>query len=252
MLYTSDFINPPKNIRPKVNRNAFTVNLHNDNEKRKLDSYSVAYVFKPLLYFSSIVAMNTFSYCKSGITVNGVCSKIHCLFTVITYAIATGIIKPLTWKPLEADVPLIMSTKTFIILQNVELIYDIFCLSFGNSIFYIQLIRTIDDIDIHFGTGEKLFFKRRRFTFFLLFATIGVFFSTLLFKFYHIYNLLTYITFLFILVHGVTCIFFLVIIYTHLLNLNRLLLEKCPEISESKKLLLEDDITTSIIRVSRI
>lgn len=252
MLYGRDFIIKPDNHLPNLNNSSiFTVTLNKTD--RKIPKYpSLSKAFKPLSYFSSLVAMNAIRYTKSGISKVNIWSRLYCILIITIFLTAIIIIRQrVTWRETKTDLPLTIIAKTFTALQCTELIYDIFVTSFCNSGDFIKIFKMIDEVDGHFNQSKKLFIKRRILSICLVVIVIIVVCCTWLISF-NLISTITYFTFLIVLLQGVNCVSYAIIIYVQFLNFNKVLLRKVGRMSPSKEIVFSDDLTTCIIKVSRI
>lgn len=252
MLYKNDFIIQYFNNKPFfVNRNAFTVTLNNNLTKRKtFNKYSIAYALKPLTYFSSLFALNCFTYSKNGIKKLNVYNKFYCALVILLFVPFSTFVRSINFRQVGTDLPFDLITKYFIISQCLENIYDLFSTSFGNSHYYIKLIETIDSIDDHFQITKTLFIKRRIFSIVLTLIPIFLISFTFAFFKFELLSIVNDITLVIILLQGINCIFFATIIYICLLNFNIILRKKLRDISSSKKLIFKDDSLAYFINVS--
>lgn len=254
MLYKNDFIIEYFNNKPLfVNRNAFTVTLNNNNltKRKTVNKYSIAYALKPLTYFSSLFALNCFTYSKNGIKKLNVYNKFYCAVVILVFVPFSTFVRSINFRQVGTDLPFDIITKSFIIFQCLENIYDLFSTSFGNSYYYIKLIETIDSIDGHYQITKALFIKRRIFSIVLTLIPIFLISFTFAFSKFELLSIVNDITLVILLLQGNICIFFASIIYICLLNFNIILRKKLEDnISSSKKLIFTDDSLAYFINVS--
>lgn len=253
MFYKNNFAIQSFKVEPMpVNRNAFSVILRNDKEKKIKNTYTIAYAYKPLLYLSGIFAMNIFTFSrKSGIKKISTVNKLYSLVIIATYLAIASIVRPISWRQTEADLPLTILSKIFAVVLGTEIIYGCFIISFGKSVHYITLLEALENIDDHLGNSKNLYLKRRKLATILTVLPpihIGI---TFIFESYRILTILKYYTSVILLLQGLIIIYFIIVIYGQTVLFNKLLLSKVRKMSSSKKRIFENDsIQKCLLKVS--
>lgn len=243
MFYKSNFGIQSFKVEPApLNRNAFSVIIQNDKEKKTKSTYSIAYAYKPLLYLSGLFAMNIFKFSrKCGIKKISKMNKLYSLFIIATYLATASIVRPIAWQQTKADIPLTILSKIYGVVLAFEIIYGAFIIAFGKNFHYIALLRALEDIDEHFGNAKQLYLKRRKISTIMTMLPpihIGI---TFIFESFRILTILKYYSSSLLLLQGMIIIYFIILIYGQIVLFNILLLSKVSKMSSSKKHIFEND-----------
>ncbi|XP_050349389.1 uncharacterized protein LOC126772832 [Nymphalis io] len=233
-----------------VNRNAFTVTSNNNKEDKTINRYSLAYTMKSLSYLSSLFGMSYIKYSKYGIKKVNKFNKIYCLIIIISFITWYVInnIHIMKTGQLVADLPLIIITKTFGVMEIVEIVHNTFITTFKNSAYFLRLIKTIDSIDDHFQRTKKHFIKSRIFAIVMTILPFLFFSLKYLLENYKPWAIMPSFTFTFEMVQSVNCFFYVTVIYSRFLNFNSIFLKKAEGMSSSKKLIFKDNLYAKVIK----
>lgn len=223
------------------NSNGFSVTWNNITNKNGFLKYNFSNAARPIVYFTTLFGNQMIRYQHYDILKVKPISKLCCCLFICVIITLMACVNPVSWVDTKSDLPLNILTKTYGFLHTVEVIYSIVIVSFGNSIFYVDLFKIIDSIDGHYGTSKGTFLRGRTTAWILILLPILQVICTFWLRKFHINNTVAHLTFFLIVLQGSVIVFFVIHIYMKLIVLNMLIVKKISKgLTLQKTCVLED------------
>lgn len=250
MFYVNDF-QTSRNMLFFSNSEPFHNVIPENKKNKKLSPFSLVVAAKPLIYFASLFGSKLVSYEKNYVTSTKFFSKVYALLIIIVHLIGTVVlVRPRSWSDTKSDVPLNVFTKTFGQLSIIEGCHSIVCVAIFNTKYYVQLFIKLNNLDTHFCVTKTVFRRRRLISIVLVVFPIVQIICTFFLRKFHIQNIGAHFNVFLMLLQGSIIYIIVLNIYLRIVMLNTLLMKAVDNtMSKQKKILLQDTICDTVIKV---